>query len=157
MNKRMKILAGAGAAALLAGGAALWAQAPHGGPLERFDADRNGRLTLAEMQSGVGTMFATADVDKDGKVTRDEMRAAHAKMGHGSPRGGHGGRDGGPPKEGAKRGGPMHLDTDGDGSVSLPEAQAEVAKHFAQLDGNKDGSVTRAEAGAAHRAKMGRN
>ncbi|HEX2762551.1 MAG TPA: hypothetical protein VHM92_01730 [Allosphingosinicella sp.] len=149
----MKILLGAGGGALLASAAVLWAQPPGGGPLERFDADGNGQLTLAEVQRGIATMFADADADKNGALTAQEMRAHHEKMGmHGARRGPRAG-----PRGQGPRVGPMHLDSNGDGNVSLAEAQAELARHFAQLDADKDGSVTRAEAEAAHRAMMGRH
>jgi hypothetical protein len=148
MTKKLKIGLGAAAtAALLAGGAIAYADAGglHG-PLAKFDADGNGAVTLAEARAGAAQMFAGADSDKDGKVTVDEMRAFHGREG-GHHRGPH---PGGP--EGPRPGGPMHLDADGDGAVTLAEAQAGIERHFAQIDSNRDGSITAEEVQAAHEA-----
>jgi hypothetical protein len=155
MTSRLKIglAAAAGAVALTAGGAALYAQGGglHG-PMAKFDADSNGAITLAEAQAGVATMFAGADANKDGRATHEEMMAYHGRMGDrhrgGGHKGGHGGPDG-------KRGGPMHLDADGDGAVTLAEAQGGIAAHFAKIDSNRDGSIDQAEMRAAHEAHRG--
>jgi hypothetical protein len=152
MTNKVRIGLAAGAAVLLAGGAALYAQAD-GGPMKRFDADGNGAISLAEARAGAAKMFADADADKDGRVTGEEMRAFHGKMGS-HHRGGRGGHDGPPPeaREGGRPGGPMHLDADGDGAVSLAEAQTGIEQHFARMDSDRDGSVTEAEMRAAHEA-----
>jgi hypothetical protein len=153
MDMKMKIGLGAAAAAMLAGGAVLYAQegSPRG-PMAHFDADGNGAITLAEARAGVTKMFAGADTDKDGRVTAEEMLAFHGKMG-GHHRGGHGPGGEGPKGEG--HGGPMHLDADGDGAVTLAEADAGIQRHFGEIDSNGDGSITAAEMEAAHRAHHG--
>ena len=153
MTSKLRIgLGAAAAAALLAGGAVLYAEAggPRG-PMAKFDADGNGAITVAEARAGAAKMFAGADADKDGRVTREEMRAFHGRMGdhHRGPHGG--GHRGGPPKgEGHK--GPMHLDSDGDGALTLAETQSGIDQHFARIDSNKDGSITEAEMRSAHEA-----
>ena len=97
-------------------------------------------------------MFAGADADKDGRVTHEEMVAFHGKMG-GHHRGPHGGgHHGGPPKGEGKPGGPMHLDSDNDGAVTLAEAQSGIERHFGELDSNRDGSISEAEMRSAHEA-----
>jgi len=149
MDRRMKFGLGAAGAALLAGGAVLYAE-PGGprGPMAKFDADANGTITLAEARAGAARMFAGADADKDGRVTAEEMRAFHGRMG-GHHRGeGHGGK--GPKREGHR--GPMHLDSDGDGALTLAEAQSGIDRHFGEIDSNRDGSISAAEIEAAHRA-----
>jgi hypothetical protein len=149
MTRKLKIglTAAAAAAALTAGGATLYAQAGRlHGPMKHFDADANGAVTLAEARTGAARMFAGADADKDGRVTHDEMRAFHGKMG-GHHRGGH--------KGGGKPGGPMHLDSDGDGAITLAEAQSGIESHFAKIDADRNGSVTEAEMRAAHSAHHG--
>jgi hypothetical protein len=149
MTNNVRIGLVAGAAVLLAGGAALYAQG-EGGPMRHFDADGNGAVSLAEARAGAATMFAGADADKDGRVTGEEMRAFHGKMDD-HHRGPHGGHDGPPRPEGGP-GGPMHLDSDGDGAVTLAEAQAGIERHFARIDADRDGSITEAEMRAAHEA-----
>jgi hypothetical protein len=170
MNGKMKIRlaasAVAAAAALTAGGAALYAQSGAlRGPMAKFDSNSDGAVSLAEARTGAATMFAEADANKDGRATHDEMMAFHGKMGghHRSgdsgdsgdrgDRGDRGGRagHGGP---GAKRG-PMHLDSDGDGALTLAEAQSGIETHFAKIDSNRDGSVDAAEIRAAHDAHRG--
>jgi EF hand len=155
MTSKMKIgLAAAGTvAALMAGGVALHAQAGalHG-PMAMFDSDSNGAISLAEARTGVAKMFTGADSDKDGRVTREEMTAFHGKMGGAGHRGGH---EGGPAGHYGGRGpggGPMHLDGDGDGTITLAEAQAGIDSHFAKIDSNRDGAIDSAEMRAMHQA-----
>lgn len=159
-NKLRMGLGAAAAAALLAGGgAALYANTGAHGPMAKFDADGDGAITLAEARAGAGKMFAGADSDKDGRVTHEEMRAFHGKMG-GPHRGPHGGgHAGGPPphvKGEGKPGGPMHLDSNGDGTLTLAETQSGIERHFGELDSNRDGSITEAEMRAAHEAHRAR-
>jgi hypothetical protein len=165
MTSKLKfgLVAVAGAAALTAGAATLYAQSGglHG-PMKHFDSDSNGAIILAEARAGAAAMFAGADSDKDGRVTREEMSAFHGKMGGrhkgadrkgGDRKGGHGGHGGHAGKAGGK--GPMHLDTDGDGALTLAEAQSGIDAHFAKMDSNRDGSITEAEMRAAHEAHRG--
>ncbi|HEX8571678.1 MAG TPA: hypothetical protein VF759_02875 [Allosphingosinicella sp.] len=157
MTNTFRIGLGAAAAAALLAGGALYANAggPRG-PMAKFDSDGNGAVSLAEARAGAAKMFEGADSNKDGRVTQEEMRAFHAKMGHGKPGGHHrgGGHHGGPPKGDAGRG-PMHLDSDGDGALSLAEAQSGIERHFVEIDSNRDGSITEAEMRAAHEAHRG--
>jgi hypothetical protein len=159
MNGKMKIRLAAGAvaaaAALTAGGAALYAQSGAlRGPMAKFDSNSDGAVSLAEARTGVTTMFAGADSNKDGRVTREEMMAFHGKMGghhRGGREGGHSGAEG--KRDG--KGGPMHLDSDGDGALTLAEAQGGIESHFARIDSNRDGSVDGAEIRAVHEAHRG--
>jgi hypothetical protein len=155
---KIGLAAAAAIAALTAGGASLYAQ-PGGlrGPMKHFDANSDGAVTLAEARAGAAKMFAGADTDKDGRVTEEEMRAFHGRMGDDHPggrEGGHGGHGGpgGPGGPGGRPGGPMHLDSDGDGAITLAEAQSGIEAHFAKIDSNRDGSITEAELRAAHDA-----
>jgi hypothetical protein len=72
------------------------------------------------------------------------MAAYHRRMG-GPHKGGHGGgeRAGGPP--------PMHMDSNGDGAITLDEMQSGLAEHFVQADTDRDGSISREEMDAMHR------
>jgi hypothetical protein len=159
MTSKTKIglAAAAGALVLAAGAATLHAQdgGLHG-PMAKFDSDSSGAVSLAEARAGIAAMFAAADVDKDGRATREEMMALHSRMG-GPGRGdrkaghgpGHGGGDGGRP------GGPMHLDSDGDGALTLAEAQSGIEAHFTKIDSNRDGSIDGSEMRAMHAAHRG--
>jgi hypothetical protein len=153
MTSKMKIgFFAAGAFALTAGAAALNARSGElRGPMAKFDADSNGAITLAEARTGAATMFAGADVDKDGRATREEMMAFHGRMGDQHRGGRHKGGPGGP----GGKGGPMHLDSDGDGALTLAEAQSGIDAHFAKIDSNRDGSIDEAEIRAAHEAHRG--
>ncbi|HET9638278.1 MAG TPA: hypothetical protein VFP12_03645 [Allosphingosinicella sp.] len=161
MTSKFKIglAAAAGAVALTAGGAALYAQdGGSRGPMAKFDADSNGVISLAEARAGAAAMFAGADANKDGRATHEEMMAFHARMGDhhrgGMHKGGHGGPGGKGGPEG-KGGGPMHLDADGDGALTLAETQSGIDAHFAKIDSNRDGSITEPEMRAAHLAHRG--
>jgi hypothetical protein len=152
MTSKMKIgLFAAGAVALTAGSAALNARSGEmRGPMAKFDSDSNGAITLAEARAGAAKMFEGADADKDGRATQEEMRAFHGRMGDhhkGGRKGGHGGPGG--------KGGPMHLDADGDGTLTLAETQSGIDAHFAKIDSNRDGSIDEAEMRAAHEAHRG--
>ena len=56
-----------------------------------------------------------------------------------------------------KRGAKMQrLDTDGSGTLSATEVEGtRIAEHFAEIDANGDGELTRDEMRAAHEARRG--
>jgi hypothetical protein len=149
------ILIGAGGAVALSLAAAAMAFGGPGGhdPMTMFDKDGDNALSLAEIRQGAQAMFAQHDSNKDGRISQDEMRAHHDKMG-GARHGSGGPHKAGGPAPGGR--GPMHMDSDGDGAVSLAEVQSKLESHFARADANSDGSVTRAEMEAAHREMHGR-
>lgn len=150
MTKRLKIGLGAALAVLLGGSAVVYAhEAGEHGPMAKFDADGNGTITRGEARAGAADMFAQADADKNGRVTMEEMRAFHGRMG---------GHRGGPPPGDPDGPRPDHgipLDADGDGSVTLAEAQDGVERHLAAIDSNHDGAVSGDEMRAAHEAHRG--
>ncbi len=47
---------------------------------ERADADKDGRLTLAEAEAGPLAMFDKVDANKDGTISHEEHQAARAMM-----------------------------------------------------------------------------
>ena len=110
----------------------------HGKAMEKFklhDTDKDGTLdkTEAKAMPFVDRNFDAIDTDKDGTISMEEVMAfSKAKM-----------RD-------------MHAkgearfkaaDKDGDGTLDQTEAKAmpHVAKHFADIDADKDGTVSMEE------------
>jgi Ca2+-binding EF-hand superfamily protein len=126
-------------AALGLGSAALLVMAApdgHGpmGRLKQADTNGDGMISQKEAQAlpMISKHFAEIDANHDGQVTFEELRAFHKQQ-----RAAHW----------------KKLDSDGDGRVSLAEAQAgapRLAEHFDQLDANKDGYLTPDELAAAH-------
>lgn len=180
-----------GAAAALVAVPALAAPAA-GGARANPDADGNGVLTRAEVEADVARrfakldanrdgkvdegdraahrkakadeMFAAADSDRNGSISRAEFDAAQATReakraerraamadGHG------GGRDGKRGKRGGHGGGDRLLamvDINGDKAVTSVEMRTAALARFDRIDANKDGQVT-AEERAAMRGKRG--
>ena len=154
MKTLTKILIGAGVVALTAGGVA-YARGPMGcgGPgmgmgmgrggammermFDRFDADKNGVVTLEEVVKSADARFDQVDTDKSGTVDKAEAEAFFAKFA--------------PPQAAA------HFlarhDLDGDGKVTRAEFETPMKKRFALFDRNDDGKVTREELALA--APMG--
>jgi Ca2+-binding EF-hand superfamily protein len=103
----------------------------------RLDADGNGQISKTEFMSAErperGDRMARGEDARDGKRTR---------------RGHHGGRHGMGMMGMAKM-----ADTDKDGAISQTEFVAAADKHFAMMDSNSDGQVTKEERQAA-RATM---
>jgi Ca2+-binding EF-hand superfamily protein len=120
----------------------------------KADADHNGMLSRAEVQRGVPWLakhFDAIDVNRDGQITPDEIRAWRRRA-----RGQRKAR--GTPKFNDYF---ARADTDGDGALSRTEAARSlprVAEKFDRIDTNGDGKVTREEMQAwlaARRAARG--
>ncbi|RMH94545.1 hypothetical protein EBB59_02420 [Lysobacter pythonis] len=109
----------------------------------KADADGDGFISRAEAarHPRLAERFDWLDTDKDGKLSADERRAAHATHGRG-----HGGKD---------RHGRHGLDKDGDGRINRVEASAKpaLAARFDRLDVNKDGFLDRADREARMKAR----
>lgn len=116
----------------------------HGGQGEMFleqfdtiDADKDGKITEAEIDAHRKAQFTAADTNGDGKLDAAELAARHlaemqARVGERS-------------KQMIE-----HLDDDGDGSLSAEELQdGPGLRHFARLDADEDGAISKAEAEAA--------
>jgi Ca2+-binding EF-hand superfamily protein len=106
-----------------------------------FDADKDGRLTRAEVPERFQGLFERADANKDGVLTAAEIRESAVQQNQSSAaaRGG---------AEGRGRGefafpDPLltALDTDRDGTLSASEIAA-AAKALLTLDRNADGQLT---------------
>ncbi len=99
------------------------------GPMfDRFDTDKDGRISKDEMRAGTDKVFAETDTNKDGFISKEEMEAHHKAM-----------RD--KMQERWKA-----ADTDGDGALSKTEVDAAKMTHlsrdFDKLDKNKDGKLS---------------
>jgi len=120
----------------------------HGAMMERLKAaDTNGDGLIGKDEAQALPMLAKhfneIDTDQNGQLSPDELRAFHEKM-----RGQH--------EQMREQRFEEHfrkIDADGDGRISLAEAQASsprLAQHFAQIDANGDGFITAEEMKAAH-------
>ncbi len=111
--------------------------------IRRFDSDRDGKVTKAEFEGRISTIFARFDLDRDGQITDADLPPMLRGRGFLSGKSDfHRGRRG----RGRRflrilRG----ADGDGDGQISLAEAQAAAAKRFARWDRNQDGAVDEAD------------
>lgn len=121
-----------------------------GGPFGGFDfaavdADKDGKITEAEMQAWRAAQVAGVDADKDGKLSADELKAMQmARM----------------EERAANMASKMveRMDADGDGLLSAAELAARPgpAMMFDRLDADGDGAVTEAEIDAARAEMMDR-
>jgi EF hand len=142
-----KLLIATVAFAAMSGAAA--AQAPGGdhGPGAMFaaaDANHDGNITRAEFDAARGGHFTQMDANHDGSLSADE-RPQH-----------------GPPP-GAAPGGGDHAahgprgDTNGDGVISRAEFDAQGADMFARLDADHNGAISQAEIQAMRDAHGGQH
>ncbi len=145
MKTLTKILIGASVLAIGAGGVA-YARGPMGcggpgmGPgfgraammermFTRFDANKDGTVTLEEFLAGAGTRFTEIDADKSGVVEKTEVETWFGRFA--------------PPQAAAHFLG--RHDIDGDGKVTKAEFENPLKKRFALFDRNDDGKVNHEE------------
>ncbi len=102
----------------------------------KFDTDKDGRISKDEMRAGMDKMFADVDTNKDGFISKEEMAAHHKSMHeqmHGKMRDRM--------QERWKA-----ADKDGDGALSKAEVEAakmpRLQRDFDNLDKNKDGKLS---------------
>ena len=108
--------------------------------LEEFDlidADKDGKITAAELAARREARFAAADTDANGSLNAEELTAFHvAQMA----------------EKMAERTTKMlqWMDTNGDGGLSADEMpEGPSPRHLARLDADGDGAISKAEAEAA--------
>ena len=110
---------------------------------DKVDANKDGKVTLAEAKAAEKERFASVDANKDGRLTKAELEAHHAAM--------RGNRPEKPEHRGKHKNHGEHffakLDTNGDGAIDATESAAKAEKMFARMDDNGDGVVTKDELG----------
>ena len=91
---------------------------------QEMDANRDGKVTQAEIEAFEAARAAEIDADHDGKITANEIQAFREK-------------------ERAKREAAelARMDTNSDGSVSVQEYEAAQTWRLARLDRNGDGTI----------------
>lgn len=124
-----------------------------GSYFKKADADGNGALSRAEVEKSLPRLakkFDRIDANKDGQLSRDELKAAK-KMHKHAHRKGHKAEHQAKAAERFK-----HADTDGDGAISRAEAEKQaprLAQKFDRIDANKDGKLTQEELRAYREAR----
>ncbi len=117
--------------------------AHHGGRFAALDHNGDGYLDKSEVSGKLAENFDKIDANHDGKLSRDELRAAW-KAHRGGHHHGHHGHHG-------HHMGLAAFDTDHDGRVSLAEFNAAMKMHFDRLDTNHDGYIDGSEMAARHK------
>jgi len=104
----------------------------HGARMEQrfqeMDADKDGKVTAAEMQAGHAARFAATDANGDGKLSVEEMDDARKAQ----------------RLERLQRM-VVWLDTDGDGMLSAAEYDPRKGRMMARMDENDDGALSMEE------------
>ncbi len=133
--------------------------------LKRLDTNKDGKISLAELQADTAKRFSVADKDGNGEISRDEMKsvrkavkdARHALREE--RRGEKGQKNEEARREarekvqqarlamvpGMRKGAFKRADVDGNGSLSRAEVDALVSARFKRLDKNGDGFIDAAD------------
>ncbi len=125
-----------------------------GGPDMFANADKNkdGKLSKDEVPAEMWERLSKLDKDNDGTVSKEEMAAMRGKGGPGAGPGGPGGK-GGP------QGGPgamfSRFDEDKDGKLSKSEVPAEMWERLSKADENADGFLSKEELEKVYREREG--
>jgi len=112
----------------------------------KMDSDSDGRVTAAEHARGARAMFVAMDRNGDGRVTADEMTAAQAQVGSGTPES----------RALSSADKIRVIDRNRDKVLTLREHVAGAREMFARMDGNRDGRLDEAEYSAGQARLMAR-
>jgi Ca2+-binding EF-hand superfamily protein len=104
--------------------------------LRIMDVDGDGVVSAREHESGSQQVFDKMDADHDGEVTAPEMQASSTSMSSATAPG-----TASPPAEARI----AAVDRDADGKLTAEEHAAASRDMFGQLDGDRDGSLSRNE------------
>ena len=118
--------------------------------LKNMDSDKDGKLSKSEVKGPLNDHFAKVDTDEDGFITKEEFENAprpkqkKGKMGKrnseaSTARGNN--REDRPSFDQVANG----LDTNKDGKISKAEAKGRLSNHFAKVDADNDGFISKAE------------
>lgn len=111
--------------------------------IRRFDVDKDGKVTRDEFETRINEMFARADLDRDGQITDADlppmMRDRGVLSGNGDMR-----------RKGRRRGARFMrflrgADTNGDNIITSDEAKVAALKRFDRFDRNKDQTVDKSD------------
>jgi len=101
------------------------------------DTDHDGQISRDEFTAALAARYAEIDADRDGAVTLDEFRAMRRPAAANRPM----------PPQREQRAAAMFraLDADGDGRVTLPEASVLAGAMFRAMDRDSNGVINASE------------
>lgn len=140
----MALATAAGGSAAIASGKDGMQRGDHGARMEQrfteMDADKDGKVTPAEMRAYRDARFSKADANGDGKLTVEELDAA---------------RQGERMERMQKM--VLWLDTDGDGMLSAEEFDPRRGAMMSRMDADGDGALSMEEMGEARQRMQHRH
>ncbi len=124
--------------------------------VKRLDTNKDSKISLEEMQASVSTVFKTVDADKNGEISRDEIKARREAFRDARKAWREAKNESGADKDkamealkaarpgmlpGLRHKGFQRADTDGNGALSLAEVAGLTETIFKRRDKNADGFI----------------